>query len=502
MLKCQAILHVLRKIVGLIMSDTQLKETQNSNIRYKAMLVCILVALCIWFSPKPEAVPPEGWHLLAIFITTILALILKPLPMGAVALIAMLAAIFTNTLAPAVVFGAFQDTSVWLVVLALFIAKGFAVTGLGKRIAYFFSYLLGRSSLGLGYGLITTDLLIAPATPSVTGRVAGIVLPILKGIANSYQSFPASSSSRRIGGFLTLVAFQGTAVTSSMFLTAMAANPILHQFTQAQGLELSWGKWALAGIVPGLINLALIPLVIYWLYPPEIKYTPDAPMVAKEQLKLLGKVHRQEWIMIFTILLLLVAWIFGAKIQTITGIPLTAVVAGLMGVCILLLTGVLNWQTLIAMDSVWDTFVWFCVLMMLAGNLNTLGVVGWFSQFVGNQFGGLNWQIAFPILALIYFYSHYFFASSTAHVTSLFTPFLALAISLQTPPMLAALVLIFFSNLYGGITHYSLTPAPILYGEGYVDIKDWWRVGFIVSVLNIVVWSTIGVLWWKFLGFW
>lgn len=477
-------------------------SNQTSSVQYLPMTICLILGILIWFSPHPVDITDQAWHLLAIFVVTILALIIKPLPMGAVAITAMVTSILTQTLTPKEVFSGFQENTVWLVVFALFIAKGFAVTGLGKRVALFFSYLLGKSSLGLGYGLIATDLIIAPATPSVTGRVAGIVFPILKGIANSYQSFPLCTSSRRIGGYLTVVAFQGTVVTSSMFLTAMAANPILYKLTSEQNIELSWGKWALASFVPGLINLALIPLVIYLIYPPEVKKTPDAPKIAHEQLQMMGNIQKNEWIMLGTILLLLFLWIFGAQIKAYTGIQMTSVVAAMVGLCVLLFTGVLDWKNLVKMDSAWETFTWFCVLIMLAGQLNTLGLVNWLSQFVGSKFTGVNWTIAFPVLALIYFYSHYFFASSTAHVTSMYVPFLLLAISVGTPPMLAALILIFFSNLFGGITHYSLAPAPLLFGEGYVDIKDWWRIGFIVSLLNILIWSTLGVMWWKFLGFW
>ncbi len=482
---------------------TQAQEViEAPSVHYKPLIACLAVGAILWFMPVPTELTPQAWHLLVIFMVTIMALIAKPLPMGAVAIIAMLFSILSQTLTPTQTFLAFQEKVVWLVLFALFIAKGFAVTGLGKRVALFFSYLLGRSSLGLGYGLIATDLMIAPATPSVTGRIAGIVFPILKGISNSYKSFPNTDSSRKIGGFLTLVSFQGCCVTSSMFLTAMAANPILLKLTLDQDLALSWGKWALAAVVPGLISLALLPLLIYFLYPPEIKKTPDAPQIAKQQLHAMGPMSPKEWIMLATIGLLLILWIFGRQITTMTGIQMTSVVAAMIGLTILLLTGVLNWKNLVKMDSAWEIFTWFCVLIMLAANLNEMGVVQWFSGLVATRFEGIPWTVAFPCIALLYFYSHYFFASSTAHVTSMFTPFLVLAVGLGTPPMLAAFTLIFFSNLFGGITHYSLAPAPLLFGEGYVDIKDWWRVGFIVSIVNILIWSTIGVGWWKILGFW
>jgi DASS family divalent anion:Na+ symporter len=278
-----------------------------------------------------------------------------------------------------------------------------------------------------------------------------------------------------------------------MFMTAMAANPILTSLSEKQGIPITWGTWALAGALPGILSLLIVPWFIYKIYPPEVKETPNAREHALGELKSLGKIRYQEWIMAFTVLVLLTLWIFGKKL----GVEVA--IAAMVGLSLLLLTGVLEWKSLVKIDSAWETFVWFCVLIMLAGFLKDYGVLSWFTDNVQTHFSGLKWQIAFPLIALIYFYSHYFFASSTAHVTSMYPAFLGLAIILGTPPMLAALVLIFFSNLFGGLTHYSLAPAPLLYGVGYVDIKDWWRIGFLVSIINIAIWSTVGLMWWKFL---
>ncbi|HRE32040.1 MAG TPA: DASS family sodium-coupled anion symporter, partial [Candidatus Berkiella sp.] len=361
------------------------------------------------------------------------------------------------------------------------------------RIAYFFTALLGKKTLGLSYGLMATDLILAPAIPSVTGRSAGIVYPILQGIANSYKSFPNTDSARKIGAFLTATAFQVTVITSSMFMTAMAANPILTSLSKDQDISVSWGEWALAASVPGILSLAIIPWFIYKIYPPEIKETPFAQDNARAELKAMGKMHRNEWIMGFAAIVLLVLWIFGKQLGV------APVVAAMVGLILLLVTGVLEWKSLVKIDTAWETFVWFCVLIMLANLLKDYGVLSWFTSSVQGHFAGLDWKIAFPLLALIYFYTHYFFASSTAHVTSMYPAFLGLSIAIGTPPMLAAFVMIYFSNLFGGLTHYSLAPAPLLYGVGYVDIKTWWKIGFLTSVINILIWCTVGAVWWKFL---
>jgi len=480
-------------------------SSQSYSIKYRALFICLALGALMWFCPRPPTLLLEdkAWHILTIFVITILGLIIKPLPMGGTALVAMVLAIITKTITLDMALSGFSNETVWLVVFALFIANGFSTTGLGKRIAYYFTALLGKSSLGLAYGMLMTDLILAPAIPSVTGRIGGIVFPILKSISTSYQSLPFCTSARKIGAFLTVVSFQGCAITSSLFLTAMAANPILQSITNSQALEnqwaipeITWGVWAIAACLPGLVSLILMPLFVYWIYPPEIKYTPNAPLVAHEQLQILGKMKSSEWIMIGSVLLLLGLWIFGKTL----GLP--AVLSAMIGVSVLLLTRVVDWKALVKIDEAWETFIWFCILMMFAKTMVEYGVISWVSDIIKSQFGSLPWKMAYPLLALVYFYSHYFFASSTAHILSMYGSFLTIAVALGTPPMLAALGFIFISNLYGGLTHYSFAPAPLLYSAGYLDIKDWWKTGFLVSLLNILIWSVVGLIWWKFLGYW
>ncbi|MGE3318731.1 MAG: anion permease [Candidatus Berkiella sp.] len=472
------------------------EKNEHHSLALIPLLICVGLGFLGWFCPHPQALSDQAWHLMVIFIVTVFGLIIKPLPMGAVAVVALVVAILTKVVTTQQAFAAFSSDVVWLVVFALFIAKGFNVTGLGKRVALFFTALLGKKTLGLSYGLMATDLILAPAIPSVTGRSAGIVYPILQGIASSYKSFPNTDSARKIGAFLTITAFQVTVITSTMFMTAMAANPILTSLSKDQDILISWGDWALAACVPGILSLAIIPWVIYKIYPPEIKETPFAQENARQELKAIGPMRKSEWIMGFTAIVLLVLWIFGKQLG------IAPVVAAMVGLVILLVTGVLEWKSLVKIDTAWETFVWFCVLIMLANLLKDYGVLNWFTNSVQGHFSGLDWKIAFPLLALIYFYTHYFFASSTAHVTSMYPAFLGLSIAIGTPPLLAAFVMIYFSNLFGGLTHYSLAPAPLLYGVGYVDIKTWWKIGFLTSVINILIWCTIGVVWWKFLGYW
>ena len=439
----------------------------------------------------------KGLHLFAIFVATIVGIIVKALPMGAVAMVGIAATALTGTLSIADSMSGFSDVVIWLIVLAFFISRGFIKTGLGARIAYTFMALLGKRTLGLSYGLAATDLVLAPAIPSNTARGGGIVMPIMASLARAYGSHPGDASARKMGSFLTMTAYQVNCITSAMFLTAMAANPLAQKLAGDLKVPITWGGWALAALVPGLIALLVVPLLIYKLHRPEITETPEAVEMAKGRLRDLGPIKRQEWAMLGVFVLLLVLWIFAKQLGDLN--PTTSALAGLG---VLLLSGVLNWEDIKNETGAWDTLVWFAALVMMASFLNKLGMVPWFSKTMGGMVAGKGWIAAFLVLALVYFYSHYFFASNTAHVASMYAAFLGVSIAAGAPPVLAALVLAFFSNLFAGMTHYGTGPAPVLFGTGYVEVGTWWRLGLLISFVNIVIWVGIGGLWWKVLGLW
>jgi divalent anion:Na+ symporter, DASS family len=163
------------------------------------LAIPVAVGLAIWFLPVPEGVKPDAWHLLAIFVATIVGVIAKPLPMGAVTVMGIVATILTGILEPADALSGFSNPTIWLIVMAFFISRGVIKTGLGSRVALFFVSRLGSRVIGVSYALALTDLILAPATPSNTARAGGIIMPIVRSISATYGSEPNSPSSRRVG---------------------------------------------------------------------------------------------------------------------------------------------------------------------------------------------------------------------------------------------------------------------------------------------------------------
>lgn len=476
-----------------------LSKDQPSRWVGANLLVSFIIlfgSLVFWFLPAPDGLSTDAWHLFIIFLATISAIILKPLPMGAVSVLGLSACLFTQTLTIDQSLTSFNSPTVWLVLCAFFIARGFVKTGLGARIAYFFMTLLGRSSLGLSYGMVLTDFILSPVIPSNTARGGGITYPIVQSLANEYGSSPKTNSSHKIGAFLVQVAFQANLVTSAMFLTAFAGNPLAVKIAADVGIVLDWGTWAISAIVPGIIHLALLPLAVYLFCPPTLKKTPEAPGLAREKLKEMGPLSTHEILMLFVFALLLVLWIFGSTFG------IAAAGAALIGLALLLFTGVLSWEDVLHEKAAWDTFLWLSILLTLATQLGDFGIIKWFGVGIQEVVQTLSMPLAVGALCLLYFYCHYFFASGTAHITSLFAVFLIALVSTGFSPLVSVLVLSYFSSLSSGLTHYGTGAAPVFFGGNFLTVRQWWSVGLKMSVVTILVWGFAGGVWWKILGYW
>lgn len=428
----------------------------------KKLAMCIGVATAMWFIPPPAGVTVKAWHLLSIFLGTIAGIITQPLPLGAVAMLGLGASMMTNVLTFQAAFSAFANEIPWLIAIAFWLSGGFIRSGLGARIAYSIVSLFGKTTIGLTYSLVFAEALLAPAIPSVAARAGGLFLPLAKALCLACGSDPEKGTEKKMGAYLMMTCFLCTTISSSMFITAMAANPLaVNLASEALGTTISWGTWALSGLAPGLAALILTPAILYVLFPPEVKDTPDAPAKAKEELKKLGPMTTDEKITAGALGITVALWIFGAQVG------INAVAAALTGLSILLITGVVSWKQCLSDNQAWDTLTWFAALIAMAAYLNKYGFISWFSDQVVGVVGGLGltWQAAFGLIVALYFYSHYFFASGAAHIGAMYTAFISVAIACGTPGLLAALALGQLSNVMGCLTTYGIGSAPPYYGK-------------------------------------
>jgi DASS family divalent anion:Na+ symporter len=445
--------------------------------------------------PAPATITPQGWRQTAIFICVIAGMVTDPLPASALVLIG-LTAMAANGTPMTDVLGGFANASVWLVIVAMLIAKMMLDCGLARRIALLFVRGFGRTPLGIAYALQLTDVTLASGVPSITARSAGMILPVARSIAEFFQSRP-DDTRLRLGAFLVAAMYQGSAVACAMFITGQASNLLgANLALKLTNVQVTAPSWFMAAIVPGLLSCLVVPWITYRTLKPEITHTPEAPSFARDALRSMGPLSRSESITLIVFAGVGITWL------TTVWHGLDVTMVAFIGLGVLLVTGTMSWQTASSEQSAWDVFVWYGGMLRMGELLNNTGSTRVLAENIAGMFGGIPWHIVLVIILVIYYYAHYGFASITAHMLAMFPPFVAVLIGIGVPPLLAVYSLLCLSNLTAGLTHYGTTTGPILFGTGYVTRGEWWRVGFVVSIANVVIWLTAGFAWWKFLGFW
>jgi anion transporter len=464
----------------------------------------LAVGLALALVPVPAGLTPNAWRYSALFAAVIVGLVLEPIPAAAIGFIGVaLAGVgrLVETSPSASIAWAllgFQDRTVWLIFGAFVFSIGYGKTGLGRRVALWLVRALGGRTLGLGYAIALADLALAPGTPSNTARSAGTLFPVLRSIPALYGSEPGPSA-RRIGAYIMWTAFAATAVTSSMFVTALAPNAAaLALVKQTTGLDVTWTQW-LAGSWPiGVLLVVLVPLLVYVLYPPGIKTSREVPAWAAQELRGMGAITRQELVMAALVVIAVFLWVVGSN-ETIA-LPLlgsqfidaTGVV--LLANALMLVTGVVTWDDILGHKAAWNVLVWFATLVALADGLNRVGFVRWVARGFAARLAGIPPLTTMAILVAFFFLVHYMFASLTAHTAAVLPVVLATGMAVPGLPVdVFALLLVYSLGLMGVLSPYATGPAPVYYGSGYVSRRDFWRLGLVFGAIYLAVLLGIGI---------
>jgi L-tartrate/succinate antiporter len=450
------------------------------------LIIPVAVLVIFWFIPAPEGLSANAWHFMAIFFAVVVGLIIEPVPAAligfvGISLVAALGLVGNPKESITWALSGFSNSVIWLIFAAFMFALGYKKTGLGKRVSLVMIKYMGKSSLGLGYAVAFSDLVLAPFMPSNTARSAGTIYPVASNIPLIFESTPEHEP-RKLGAYISWVAIATTCVTSSMFLTALAPNLLaVDLINKGTGHIVSWGAWA-SIMLPLMIPLFLItPWLVYVVYPPTQKTSPEAPAWAAEELKKLGGITTKELLMAGLAVVALGLWIFSKEV----GIDSTTTAISV--VSIMVLANVITWDDVISNKAAFNVFIWFASLVAMAAGLKKVGVLDWIGTSTEVYLSGMSPTMLIISMLLLFFILHYFFASTTAHTTALMPIFLAIAVKLMTPEQLIPFSILLAGSLgvMGIITPYATGPSPIWYGAGYISQGRWWALGAIFGALYL-----------------
>jgi divalent anion:Na+ symporter, DASS family len=446
------------------------------------------MAVGIWLTPVPEGLTAQAWHLFAIFVSAIGAVLVGAFPLLTSTMLAVAAVVLTNTITYSKAFSGFANPSVLLVIIAFLVAQAVVKSGLGRRVSLFMVSRFGRSSLGLAYSIVVTDAVIAPAFPSNTAR-GGVLYPIVLSVAQGSGSRPEDEKGRRLGGYLMFCGMASLAVSSALWMTATSANPIGIQIARDFGLQIGFGKWFFVASVPALTAILLLPWIVSRLFPPGVTKTPAAPLAARRELSELGPLSRDERITAVAFILMVTGWIFADRLQlNVTSIAFA-------GLGLLLLACVLTPNDIATQGDTLTTFLWLAILFALSGQLNELGFMGYVGQLLASHMGGWPWLVTYVALIVVYVAIHYMFVSQSSQVLALLGVFLDVGIRGGVPATLMAFGLLFASSYFSVITPQGGSQNVIFVGSGYLTQRELYKLGLQITLVFLAIFLIVGTGW-------
>lgn len=462
------------------------------------LLLVGLIPVLIWNIPAPAGLETKTWHIVAIYLGLLGGLIIKPFSEPVITLIIIgIAAMFMDS---SVLLKGYGNDMTWFIALVTIVCTAFVKTGLGKRIAYNLLLRAGNSTMGLGYLMTMTDLVLSPATGSNSARTT-IIYPIFRNIAEGVGSTPTNEP-RKLGAYLTILMYVSSQGTSALFLTGMATNAITVSLISSMlGIDLSWGKWFMASIVPAGLFLAVAPFLVYKFYRPGLQSLGDIKPIAKKGLEDIGPVSNPEKILFVLFIMAILAWMFGPQL---TFVNLNMQIVGFVFLALVLLTGILDWNDVIGAKGAWNIFVWYGAFYGVASALASAGFYKWLAAVLGQvlDFSNLNEMLIIVILVFVSLIVRYFFVSNSAFVASFYPVMFALTLNTSVNPLLIGLLLAFFASYGALLTHYGNGAGLITFASDYVPQKDFWRVGTMMVGVALLIFFFIGLPYWKLIGFW
>jgi divalent anion:Na+ symporter, DASS family len=277
------------------------------------------------------------------------------------------------------------------------------------------------------------------------------------------------------------------AVSSALWLTATSVNPIGVEIARQFGLTISFGSWLLAASVPALTAVLLLPLVLYWLFPPGVRATPDGPAAARKALRSMGPLSRDEKVVAVAFALMVTGWVSAGTLK----LDLTAVAFAGFGA--LLATSVLTLDDILKEGGTLTTYLWLAVLFAMSGQLNELG----FMSYVGGAClpRSRAWPAAYVALLVLYVLMHYLFVSQSSQVLALFGVFVEVGLRAGVPAPLMAFALLFASSYFSTITPQGGSQNVIFVGSGYLTQGELYRLGALTTGFCLLVFLLLGTPW-------
>ena len=437
--------------------------------------------------PNPDGLSVEGQRVLAVFALSIVLWITRAVSFPMVFFLQVFLLVITGVFKQESAFQGMGAPTIFFLLGAIILAMAVQKHGLHKRIALRVLRGFGASPRRFLLGVILIGSFMSMIMPA--HGVVALLIPVALGVI---RSDALEASAKNFNRSLLLGITYGSSIGSMSALMGGARNPLaISLYYQATGQNVSFISWFVAAFPLALLVTLLAYIVLSRVYPPEAIDMDGLRQYLGTEVEEMGPMSWGEMKVLTILVLAIVLWVtFG----NIVGI---AVVAMLI-VALLGLTGTLEWE------DVEDRVPWGVIFLYAGAITISFALI----QTQGVEYltsGILRGLGEDPVVLILVFVILTIFLSevmSNAAATGVAVP---LAISSLLAIGFPAVMGMYTVALPAAVAFMFIIGTPgsaMVYATGYLRVADFLKPGFILNMLGIVMFMTVGLGWWRLIGLW
>ena len=260
------------------------------------------------------------------------------------------------------------------------------------------------------------------------------------------------------------------------------------------GFTVQFLDWVMLCTPLVIVLLAALYFVLTkWLFPNRIKSSEEANLLIHRELGALGPLSTSEKRVLLVFLFTALMWITKDFLNEIRWFKLDDNMIAILGALALFsipsgkrvkdkMIMLLDWHDTSKMA--WGILLLFGGGIALAGSLEKVGVM---SQ-IGNWLAGFSQTGSFTLVLLVVVISIFLseLMSNTAQVIVMAPVLAALADALHLDPLLLGLPMTLAASA-ASMMPIGTPPNAIVFGSGYIKLKDMLKAGFVMNLVSIIV---------------
>ena len=470
-----------------------------------------LCAVLVWFLPI-ESIAAPAHHMLAVMSLVAIWWITEPIPIAVTSLLGPTLCVLLGIAPVDEAFKQFANPMIFLFMGGFLLAKGMMVNGIDKRIAY---GLLSMRWVGDSPRRIF--LAIGLACMLCSGWIsntatAAMMFPIALGLLEAIREMMAANGKiidlanyKYATGFMLMTAY-ACSIGGVMTPIGTPPNIIMLGFLDQlapSAPTVSFFQWMIWGIVAMVLYFLLTYVVLWRMFPADVKHIEGAQDFIRDNKKKLGSWTRAQINTVIAFSTAVVLWvapsiltiIWGphSKIMSFYDSRFPEAIAAMVGGLLLFFLPVdlkKGKMTLSLKEGIegieWGTLLLFGGGLAMGALIYSTGLSEWIGHGIKESLGGnpSEWLFVgvFCVMALV-------LSELTSHTaaTNLIAPIaIGAALSLGFSPIPVAIGIALSSSL-GFMMPVSTPPNAIVYASGYVPITKMIRSGIIVDLIGVIV---------------